>query len=267
MKTAVNNGLNCMNLSYVPFLKYKKIIPKIWSTIQYEGFDKGDYKSQDMWKYAKYEISEKDSADLRAFEYPAIEKYMTFRKEINKMFEGKFIGIVNYDDGNIYIVAHSDDLVKNEKKERVEKLRKRGIDKKLDYENGESNKYCENNIINLTKNLLTSFPFLHEELMRLYNIGLNDRYLSMKIRRKFPEINFGTNKILRWRKINNLPANKTIGNICKIDGRVENGFLDLYNLGLNDLEIGITLGIHPGKITAWRFRNNLKANRKRSKKK
>lgn len=255
-----------MDLIDIPFLNYKKIVYKIWSTIQWEGLDKGIYASQDMWKYAKYKISEEDSADLRAFEYSAIEKYMAFRKEIKKMFEGKFISIVNYDEGNVYIIAHSDIIEyyeekkennKENKKDTKKKDKKKKDPKKIDY---------EKNAINLTMNLLESYPFLHEELMRLYNLGLNDRYMSIKIRKMFPEINFGDNKILRWRKINKLSPNKTVGNVCKIDERVEKKFLELYNQGLNDLEIGITLGVHPGKIAAWRIRNNLKAHRKRLRK-
>jgi hypothetical protein len=248
-----------MNLVDIPFLKYKKIIYKIWSTIQWEGLDKGIYTSQYMWKYAKYEINEKDSEDLRAFEYSTIEKYKYLRKEINKMFEGKFISIVNYDEGNVYIIVHIDSIIAHddEQKEPDKRHENRGRPKKLDY---------ESNIINLTKNLLNSFDFLHEELICLYNIGLNDRYMSMKIRRKFPEINFGVNKILMWRKINNLPANKTFGNVCKIDERAEKRFLDLYNQGFNDLEVGIILGVNPNKISDWRTRNNLKANIKRLRK-
>ncbi len=257
-----------MNLVDIPFLKYNKIIKKIWSTIQWEGLDKGIYASKDMWRYTKYEISEKDSADLRAFEYSAIEKYMAFRKEIKKMFEGKFISIVNYDEGNVYIITHNDDIVTHddENEDTDKKNNKRGRPRNS-ITNGRLNKISfENYVTNLTKNLLESFPFLDEELMRLYNMGLNDRYLSMKIRRKFPEINFGVDKILMWRKINKLPANKTIGIVCKIDERVEKLFLDLYNQGFNDLEVGIILGVNPNKISDWRTRNNLKANIKRIRK-
>ena len=253
-----------MDLIDIPFLKYNKILNKIWSTIQWEGLDKGIFASKDMWKYAKYEISEKDSADLRAFEYSAIEKYMDFRKEIKKMFDGKFVSIVNYDEGNVYIVTYTDNIViyddekkEPDKKDKKNERHKREKHKKFDY---------ERSVTNLTKSLLELHPFLHDELMRLYNIGLNDRYLSIKIRRKFPEINFGVNKILRWRKINKLPANKTMGIVCKIDERVENMFLDLYNQGYNDLEVGIILGVNPGKITDWRSRNNLRANIRRSRK-
>lgn len=242
----------------IPFLKYKKIIYKIWSTIQWEGLDKGIYSSQDMWKYTKYEISEKDSADLRAFEFSAIKKYESINNEIKKIFEGKFISIVNYDEGFVYIITHNDNIVtcNEEKKESDKKHKKRKEPNKIDY---------KKRAIKSTENILESFPFLHEELMRLYNLGLNDRYLSIKIRKKFLDINFGENRISGWRKINKLPAHKTIGNVCKIDERVEKKFLDFYNQGLNDLEIGIVLGINPGKIAAWRIRNNLKANRKRIK--
>lgn len=126
-----------------------------------------------------------------------------------------------------------------------------------------SKKGYEDTLIRLVEETMKPFPFLHEELLRLYNLGLNDRYMSIKIRRKYPGIHFTQNKILGWRRLNRLPANNTTGSICKIDETVEKSFLDLYNKGLNDLEIGIMIGINPDKITAWRIRNNLKANRKR----
>lgn len=248
-----------MNLVDIPFLKYKRIENKIWSTIQWKGLDKGIYASPDEWKYAKYEISEKDSADLKEFEFSSIEKYETFGKELKKLFNNKFISIVNYDEGYVYIIVHNDDIAyKEDKKETKKKYKEMKTSEKIEYENRN---------IKLIKNILESYPFVHEDILRLYNSGLNDRYISITIRKKYPEINLTENKILGWRKINKLPANKTFGNIFNIDEIMEKNFLEHYNKGLNDLTIGIILGINPGKIAAWRARNNLRANRKNIKNK
>ena len=246
-----------MKIYDIPFLKYKKIIGSVWSTIRWKRFNKGEYKSMSQWLYSKFEISEEESKGLREFDPSIIEKYQDFAKELKEIYNGDFVDIINYDEGCVYIAIHKD----IERKYKI--LRPKTKIPKTNIPKTESTIIRYDPMKKRIQILLKLFPFLNEELMRLYNLCLNDRFLSKKIRTKFPETAFNVTNVLYWRKMNNLPANKTVGCICKIDNKVEDEILSFYNQKLSDLEIGIAMGLNPGKIADWRVRNNLRANKKR----
>ena len=243
-----------MRIIDVPFLDFKRMIGKVWSSVRWKNLNKGQYKSLSEWIYAGFKIDERDSADLRRFDLSVIKKYEKFEMTLTEMYKGDFINVINYDEGSVYIVAHKG--VTKKYKEYKKRLR---IKIKPFINDRET--------INImrVKVLLDTFPSLHPELKRLYDKGLNDRYILKKIGTKFPEIKFSENKISMWRKLYDLPANKTFYfyYTCRIDEKVESEILKFYKKGLNDLEIGISMGINPGKIAVWRNKNNLGPNRKR----
>lgn len=240
-----------MKIYDIPFLKYTKIIGSVWCTIRWKRLNKGEYKSMSQWLCSKFEISEEESKSLREFDPSVIEKYQDFNKELKEIYNGDFVDVINYDEGCIHIAIHKD----IERKYKI--LRHKTERPKTKHT------IVRQDPMKRVQIVLELFPFLNEELMRFYNLGLNDRFLSKKIRTKFPEITFDVTNALYWRKMNNLSANKTVGYVCKIDNKVEDEILSFYNQKLSDLEIGIAMGLNPGKIADWRFRNNLKANRKR----
>jgi len=241
-----------MRLIDVPFLDFKRMIGNVWCSVRWKNLNKGIYKSPSEWIYAELKIDERDSADLRSFDLSVIKNYEKFERTLTEMYKGDFVSVINYDEGSVYIVAHKGVTKKyKEYKERLRIKIKPFI-----------NDRAAINIMRV-KVLLDAFPFLHPELKRLYDKGLNDRYILKKIRTKFPDIKFSENKILMWRKLYDLPANKTYYYTCRIDEKVESEILKFYKEGLNDLEIGITMGINPRKIAIWRKKNNLEHNVKR----
>lgn len=252
-----------MRLVEIPFLTFNKIAGKVWSSVRWKRLNRGEYKSQSEWVCAKFEIDERDSAYLRDFNFSTIKKYEEFEKALSEMFKGDFISVINYDEGLVYIVAHKGvDIKYND----YRKIYRKGIRKKRKARLSKlpGKLYDEVDMgMKSVKAFLDTFPFLHPELKRLYDKGLNDRYISKKIREKFLDIKFDVDKVLYWRRLYNLPANKTFHYTCRIDEKTESDMLGYYKKGLNDLEIGIAMGINPGKIAVWRHRNNLEANRKR----
>lgn len=252
-----------MRLVEVPFLTFKRITGKVWSSVRWKRLNREEYQSPSEWIYAKFEIDERDSADLINFNFSTIKKYEEFEKALSEMFNGDFISVINYDEGLVYIVAHKG---VDRKYNDYRKIYRKGIRKKRKARLSKlpGKLYDEMEMgMKSVKAFLDTFPFLHPELKRLYDKGLNDRYISKKIREKFLDIKFDVDKVLYWRRLYNLPANKTFHYTCRIDERAESNMLKFYKKGLNDLEIGIVMGINPGKIAIWRHRNNLGANRKR----
>lgn len=241
-----------MRINDIPLLDFKRMIGNVWCSVRWKNLNKGIYKSPSEWIYAELKIDERDSADLRSFDLSVIKKYEKFESTLTEMYMGDFVSVINYDEGSVYIVAHKGVTKKyKEYKERLRIKIKPFI-----------NDRAAINIMR-AKVLLDTFPFLHPELKRLYDKGLNDRYISKKIRTKFPDTKFTVNKVSTWRQMYDLPANKTFYYICKIDEKVESEILKFYKEGLNDLEIGITMGINPRKIAIWRKKNNLGHNIKR----
>ncbi len=252
-----------MRLVEVPFLTFKRITGNVWSSVRWKRLNKGEYQFQSEWICAKFEIDERDSAGLRDFNFSTIKKYEEFEKDLSEMFKGDFISVINYDEGLVYIVAHKGiDIKYNDYRKIYRNRIRKKIKVKLSKLPGKLSAEMDMGIKSV-KALFNTFPFLHPELKRLYDKGLNDRYISKKIREKFLDIKFDVGKVLYWRRLYNLPANKTFHYTCRIDEKTESDMLGYYKEGLNDLEIGIAMGINPGKIAIWRHRNNLGANRKR----
>lgn len=241
-----------MRLIDVPFLNFKRMIGKVWISLRFKKLNKGKYKSPSEWIYAEFKIDERDSADLRRFDLSVIKKHEKFESTLTEMYKGDFVSVINYDEGSVYIVAHKG--VTKKYREYKKRLR---IKIKPFINDRETIKIMR------VKVLLDTFPSLHPELKRLYDKGLNDRYILKKIKTRFPEIKFSENKISIWRKLYDLPANKTSYYTCRIDEMVESEILKFYKKGLNDLEIGIAMGINPRKIAIWRNKNNLMPNLKR----
>lgn len=241
-----------MRLIEVPFLDFKKMIGNVWSGVRWKNLNKGKYRSPSEWIYAEFKIDERDSADLRRFDLSVIKKYEKFESTLTEMYKGDFVSVINYDEGSVYIVGYKG--VTKKYKEYKERLR-------IKIKPFINDRAAIN--IKRVKVLLDAFPSLHPELKRLYDKGINDRYILKKIRTKFPEIKFSENKIIMWRKLYDLPANKTYYYTCRIDEKVESEILKFYKKGLNDLEIGIAMGINPRKIAIWRNKNNLGHNFKR----
>ncbi len=109
-------------------------------------------------------------------------------------------------------------------------------------------------IYNKTKrirNFFITHPFINERCLYLYNLGHNDRHISLKLNKKF-NTTFSSEDIRYWRKINNLSPTGSFSNLsCKITNKVADKIISMRKWGGSIEEISFELGISPGRLAIW----------------
>lgn len=101
----------------------------------------------------------------------------------------------------------------------------------------------------------------NEQIMALYNQGLNDREIGAAIFRDRASVG-------KWRRLRGLPPNcpqgyphKILMDIIEQKTAEQNRIkMELYKRGYNDREIGEAIGMTGGAITYWRRKRGLKRN-------
>jgi len=106
--------------------------------------------------------------------------------------------------------------------------------------------------------LLTDNSDIENELLRLYQKGYNDRYITRILNKKFDKKVYAEH-IQRWRKKRNLSANHTytINVKCVIDDKLGSRITELFNQGVKIDDIRNKYGLTLAVLYEWRKKHDL----------